>query len=87
MTRKGIDVCVLAIDLKEPENTQIFSSEVALQKYMEREGLIFKRAEVEDCGTVEIRERMIQKLEVASEEFQEDWVIHYSQKVFKKTDF
>lgn len=87
MTRKGIDICILAIDMKAPENSQIFASEVGLLKYMEREGLVYKKAEVEGCGTVEIRERLVQKLDNAGEEFQEDWVVHYSQKVFKKTDF
>jgi len=87
MTRKGIDKCILALNMKKPEESEIFASEVALQKYMNKFGLVYKKAEVEGCGTVEIRERLVQKAEDASEEFQEDWIVHYSQKVIKKTEF
>lgn len=87
MTRKGISECILAVNLNKPEESEIFASEMALQKYMEKFGLVYKKVEVEDIGTVEVRERMVQKDESATEEFQENWVIHYSQKVMKKTDF
>ena len=87
MTRKGIDNCILALNLKKVEESEIFASEMALQKYMEKFGLVYKKVEVDGIGTVEVRERLIQKLEGASEEFQEDWIVHYSQKVIKKTDF
>ena len=87
MTRKGIDNCILALNMKKPEESEIFASEVALQKYMTKFGLVYKKAEVDEIGTVEIRERLVQKSEDATEEFQEDWAIHYSQKVIKKTDF
>lgn len=87
MTRKGIDEVIMAIDKKEPENSQVFASELALHKYMEREKLVYQMAEVEGIGTVQIRERMVQKDPDASEEFQEEWVVHYSQRVIKKTEF
>ena len=87
MTRKGIDNCILALNMKNPEESEIFASEMALQKYMKKFGLVYKKAEVDEIGTVEIRERLVQKDEDSTEEFQEDWVIHYSQKVIKKTEF
>lgn len=87
MTRKGIDEVIMAIDKKDPENSQVFASELALHKYMEREKLVFQMAEVEGIGTVQIRERMVQEYSDASEEFQEEWVVHYSQRVIKKTEF
>jgi hypothetical protein len=87
VTRKGIDEVIMAIDKKEPENSQVFASELALHKYMEREKLVYKMAEVEGIGTVQIRERLVQKDPDSSEEFQENWVVHYSQRVIKKTEF
>ena len=87
MTRKGIDNCILALNVKKIEESEIFASEVALQKYMTKFGLVYKKAEVDEIGTVEIRERLVQKDENATEEFQEDWIVHYSQKVIKKTEF
>ena len=87
MTRKGIDNCILALNIKKIEESEIFASELSLQKYMKKFGLVYKKAEVDEIGTVEIRERLVQKDETATEEFQEDWIVHYSQKVIKKTDF
>ena len=87
MTRKGIDECIMALDVKEIENSQIFASEMALSKYMDKNGLVYHQANVEGIGTVAIRERLVQKDPTASEEFKEEWIVHYSQRVIKKTEF
>ncbi|MCK5013758.1 MAG: hypothetical protein KAS66_08050 [Candidatus Omnitrophica bacterium] len=84
MTRKGIDFALMVINMKDPEQTQIFSSEQALQKYMEQEELVFKRVEVPEMGSIQVRERLEEKNPT---ENSSEWVVHYSQKIIKKTDF
>lgn len=84
MTRKGIDHCIMAIDMKDPENTRILASDLAFKKFMEVEQLSFKKAEVDGIGTVEIKERLVESPENTVEQ---EWIVNYSQKVIKKTDF